>query len=178
MNEARYIVLVPHRDTAARINTMKRRLFEAGHPGAWSFPPVIPLARTETPFPYNTLREAARLLRDDTQGKAFDFIASAVLALPDVRVWGLRSGILLERSVSFLRENGAAEIWADAPLALCVLAKDEREPSLPEMPPDVPPLRISAGFLANMVFAAHEAGERDYSFRWRTGKAAWMPSVR
>lgn len=188
----RFAVLVPHRDTRPALYSFRRRLFAAGIPGAYSFPPVVPLALLERPLGDPELKALAVSLRAlplETGSGVFsaDAVANVGGSLLLIggpggfSFWGLPLNVSapsLPGSLPFPRA------------ALCVAtagrdSKAEREILLNAGDPPLSRFRAAAAAnLAIEFFSADEYvpdGENMlpcFSSRWRIGKPCWLKKAR
>jgi hypothetical protein len=177
-------VLVPHRDIRPALYSFRRRIFAAGIPGAYSLPPVVPLALLERPL-------------DDPELKALA-VSLRALSLE------AGSGVFTAAGPpSLIRGPGGFSFWGFSlnipvpPLpgalfpraALCAAAagKDpgaEREILLETDDPPLPRFRAAAA--ANLAIEFFPADGRapdgesalpGLSSRWRIGKPCWLKKV-
>ncbi|MDR2786639.1 MAG: hypothetical protein LBB83_12085 [Treponema sp.] len=175
----RFAVLVPHRDIRPALYSFRRRLFAAGIPGAYSFPPVIPLALLERPLGDPELKALALSLR------AFSLETGSGVFTADAA-----------GPPSLIRGPGGFSFWGlplDIPVpslpgfpsfprtALCAAAagKDPRaEREILLKTGDPPLLRFRAAAAANLAieFFSGDGGSTlpDLSSRWRIGKPRWL----
>ncbi|MDR2053366.1 MAG: hypothetical protein LBP80_08120 [Treponema sp.] len=178
----RLAVLVPHRDIRPALYSFRRRLFAAGIPGAYSLPPVVPLALLERPLSVPELKALAvslRALSCETESGVF----TADTADPPSLIggpggfsfWGLPLNIpapSLPGSLPFPRT------------ALCAAAagKDAKaEGEILLTTGDPPLLRFRAAAAANLAIEFFPAdGENalpGLSSRWRIGKPCWLRRI-
>lgn len=154
-----YLVLIPHRDAARELRARREVLFRSGRSWARSFPDALFIARLHRPLGPEELAAAARELRAwcaESTDEGFitirDFAADfAPPHLPEDAV---------ERSY------GSPFLPFSWPV----------DPAAPR--PAMPELRFRAGALANLAFSALDAGEGRFLYRWKAGKALWLPSPR
>ncbi|MDR1307662.1 MAG: hypothetical protein LBK74_08830 [Treponema sp.] len=169
-------VLVPHRDCLPLLDEYRRALFAAGLAGAWSFPPVAPIALLRAPLPAGTLKalaaELRRLLgnRKIVPGPAAECVAPGKT--------GGAGGLRLFGPVLDLPRLPPAEetlfSWEKPVLAPAVL--DPRE-GVPDNRISPPALSFRAAALANLVLRPASCGEAGYSFAWETGPLFWLPKT-
>ena len=179
----RLAVLVPHRDIRPALYSFRRRLFAAGILGAYSLPPVVPLALLKRPLGDPELKALAVLLRAlslEMGSGVFSADAAADVGGPPLLIggpggfsfWGLPLNISapsLPGSLPFPRA------------ALCIAAagKDpgaEREILLSAGDPPLPRFRAAAAAnLAIKFFPGEGEGALSgLSSRWRLGKPRWL----
>ncbi|MDR2053984.1 MAG: hypothetical protein LBP80_11285 [Treponema sp.] len=179
----RIAVLVPHRDIRPALYSLRRRIFAAGIPGAYSFPPVVPLALLERPLPDSELKALAASLRTLSLETGGVFTVSAagppsLIGGPGgFSFWGFPLNIPvppLPGALSFPRA------------ALCAAAagtdtETEREILLKTGGPPLPHFRAAAA--ANLAVKFFPADGRvpggestlpGLSSRWRIGKPCWL----
>jgi hypothetical protein len=178
----RLAVLVPHRDIRPALYSFRRRLFAAGIPGAYAFPPIAPLALLEKPLDLCRLKELAAWLRAlslETGGGVFTAGAGGVSLIsgPDgVSFWGL--------PLNIPALPGAPGILPFSRTALCAAAPGRDSDAEREIIPgtgDPPLLRFRAAAAANLSIKFFPAGGivpdsglPGLSSRWRIGKPLWL----
>jgi hypothetical protein len=185
----RFAVLVPHRDIRPALYSFRRRLFAAGILGAYSFPPVVPLALLERPLDNPELKELAVSLRALSL-EAGSGVFTADTAGPPPLIsgpggfsfWGLPLNIPVP-SLPGAPFPCAAICVAAAPYAAAA-GKDPgiEQDIFPET--EAPPLlRFRAAAAANLAIKFFSAdgcvpdGENMFpcfSSRWRIGKPCWL----
>jgi hypothetical protein len=203
----RFVVLIPHRDCRPFLRDYSRRLFAAGLPGAYSFPPVVPLALVSRPCTPGELVLLAHSLREITMTGGRD--------------GRIRTGRPLARASIFFPgkkappgagDAGAPELWGLS-LELGEASGEESSPPGLTLPPGAlpgdlvrgefplpvlgaaligpaapdrelaaavpppPPFFFRAAAVANMVFSPL-GGEPGCSWEWKTGNPRWLPSPR
>ncbi|MDR1142846.1 MAG: hypothetical protein LBK77_01350 [Spirochaetaceae bacterium] len=175
------VVLVPHRDCLPLLDEYRRALFAAGLAGAWSFPPVAPIALLGAPLPAGTLKALAAELRRLLGNRKIVSGPAAGCVAPGKTAGGASRGIRLFGPVLDLpwlpclsRLSLAEETlfpWEKPVLAPAVLDPRER------VPDKHIPLALSfrAAALANLVLRPASCGEAGYSFAWETGPLFWLP---
>jgi hypothetical protein len=178
----RFVVLIPHRDSARALEPYSRKLFAAGFAGAYSFPNVAPLALVSRACSRGELKALAHGLRNLSAGGhdgKLRALAPETVACPSPAL--TLFGPLLDTPVPAPETYpvGAA-LYCFPRLILCAALLgpgDEaltRQAALPE--PSVPPFR--AAMLANMSLTPLDSGAPAYSFAWEIGEPVWLPTYK
>ncbi|MDR1211892.1 MAG: hypothetical protein LBK40_06640 [Spirochaetaceae bacterium] len=194
------LVLIPHRDVSVIMFSFKRALFREGFAGAWSFPPVVPLALLSRQSGKGELRELAEKLRSMLgnkkitgtawAGTAFPAplpgeahgAAGAAGALPETAplpgLWGVSLDMPLP---SFIMEGKKNSLPFDSPVLVSALTRGSVA-----APPELPPPRgitFRAAALASMLFAPLAEGpgngcpeQGSLSFAWELDEPVWLPN--
>ncbi|GHU09710.1 hypothetical protein FACS1894151_08030 [Spirochaetia bacterium] len=175
----RLVSLVPHRDYLQPLPAIKDALFSAGFPGAYSFPPVVPLALVSRPFSPDELKVIAASLRhamneNVSNGKftpAEMGVSSAGGKLDGLSVFGPVLNIPAAENWFPAQCNAEVTAFFDRFVLACALLS----PLAPENAPQfqVTPFRSAA--IANLVLEPLGCGDPRYSFSWKTGKLHWLP---
>lgn len=153
----RYLVLIPHRDAAGELRARKEALFRSGRAWARSFPDALFMARLRRPLSPEELTAAARDLRAGCTDAGND----GFITIRDFAA---------EFSPPPLPED-AVELRYGAPFIPFSWPVDPAAPR-----PAMPELRFRAGALANLAFSVLDAGEGRSLYRWKAGKAVWLPA--
>jgi hypothetical protein len=182
----RFAVLVPHRDIRPVLYSFRRRIFAAGILGAYSFPPVVPLALLERPLEDPELKALAGSLRAlSLEAGSGVFTADAAGPPPLISGPGGFSfwGFPLNIPVPSL--PGA--LFPHAAICAAAAGKDpgiEREILLETEVSPLPHFRAAA--VANLAVRFFPGdgcppdGENAlpyFSSRWRIGKLHWLKRV-
>ncbi|MDR2601338.1 MAG: hypothetical protein LBC53_02645 [Spirochaetaceae bacterium] len=167
--------------------------------GLWSFPPLAPLRRLNAPLSAASLTKTARSLRVCLKNISADgfFRFQNIQTLhfnENSLLWGLSLKAEGPSSLSLFQETlnkNLQECLADAALST-KLNENSFQPPLTlvfgvipageEPPPEVyssfarfDAISFTAAALANMAFSPLRAGDKSFSFCWKTGKPAWLP---
>jgi hypothetical protein len=183
----RFAVMVPHRDIRPALYSFRRRLFAAGILGAYSFPPVVPLALLEKALDAPELKALAvslRILSLEAGSGVFTADSNGPPLLVSgpggFNFWGLPLNIpvpSLPGSLPFPRA------------ALCAAAAG-KDPGVERKillrAGDPPLARFRAAAAANLAvefFPGDECAPNEgdalpgLSSRWRIGKPHWLKRV-
>jgi hypothetical protein len=196
----RFAVLVPHRDIRPALRAYRRRLFAAGIRGAYSFPPVVPLARLTRPLREPELKALAAALRALSLEAGPAFLTNAgggpvtgsfhnANGSFSLSFWGLPLNIPAPPLPSPAQAPSFSPGLLPFPqMALCAaVAGPELEAEREilrtlDAPPD---LRFHAAATANLAIKFYggtvEDGEKTLpglSSRWIIGKPCWLPRPR
>jgi hypothetical protein len=178
----RFVVLIPHRDSARALEPYSRKLFAAGFAGAYSFPNAAPLALVSRACSRGELKALAHALRNLSAGGQdgkLRALAPQTAACPSPAL--ALFGPLLDTPVPAPETYPADVALHCFPrLILCAALLgpgDEaltRQAALPEL--SVPPFR--AAMLANMSLTPLDSGAPAYSFAWEIGEPIWLPTYK
>ena len=194
----RLLVLVPHREVRLAVQKWCAELFNSGLSGAWSFPPVVPLALLSRPVPASELKQCAALLSAHNTSNQSKIKSSApgYSAFPPedseneisgkMSVFGLALELSIPGSLSSLIENKAAH-WFSPPVLGAALVLKNADSEKNEITEKIcriqpPQLLFRAAALAHMsykplsVYSVH-AGSI-YSYQWKIGPLYWLPRQR
>ena len=170
----RLIVLIPHRDVLKPVDAYRRKLFENGFSGAYSFPGTIPLILTKNPYTAAELKQTALFLRAVASGGKYDGKFTSknpeiIHTLPGVSL----GGVSFDISLDGLKIKEKAAALPGISLGLTILKPGTEKPYL-RFSEDFPAPSISfrAGAAANMVYNVLENG----SYSWEIGHPVWLPS--
>ena len=194
---ARFLVLVPHRDSRLLLRKWSESLFQAGFPGAWSFPWAAPLGVLSRPLSASELKHCARSLRESTLSGEKPGITGtgpvSSLFFPDsvMRIFGRTdrsaaiAGPVLEITVpeSAFSGGGAEKITClfPRPVIGCCLLRDFDPKAAPDTAafPCAPEISFRTAALANMLYFPLETKEDSgYSFAWKIGEPHWLPRIK
>jgi hypothetical protein len=177
----RLAVLVPHRDIRPALYAFRRRLFAAGIPGAYAFPPAVPLALLEKPPADSELRSMAATLRALSleAGRGVFTAGGGGLSLISgpggITFWGLPLDIPALPGTPGVRPFPRAALCA----AVCGADPGAEREILPKAG-DPPLLRFSAAAAAKLGIKFFPVGGipadtlPGLSSRWRIGKPFWL----
>jgi hypothetical protein len=188
----RFLVLIPQ-GNAAPLKALKRDLFAAGCPGAWSFPGLAPLALVSRPFGKAELGALASAIRytsmvDGREGKIRPG-KTRMLECPGLP--GIL-GPLLDLPPPVLPPEGV--LFPFPALILAAALADpgdiETERKAADIISRMEPFSFSAAAVANMILEPLVPGDADplapcepepekgYSFRWKIGEPRWLPALK
>jgi hypothetical protein len=179
----RFAVLVPHRDCLKALRDYRRSLFAAGFPGAYSFPPVVPLALVSRPCTPGELRNLSASLRKislsgDADGTFHTGEGTAAECPGGPVLWGPALDIRLS-SLPFPPPD-ALNFRFPAPVLAAAIIGPRTGTAVtddaPAAPPPVPRLSFRAAAVSNMILKPLPGGE--YSFIWEIEKLYWLPSIK
>jgi hypothetical protein len=185
----RFVVLIPHRDCRRFLRDYRRRLFAAGLPGAYSFPPVAPLALVSRPCTPGELAFLSRSLREITMTGGRDgrirggrpLACPGIFGVPAPDLWGLTlelgipPGPGLTLPPGALSEDLVRRKFPAPILGAALIGPGASNRELAAAVPLPPPFFFRAAAVANMVFSPL-GEEPGYSWEWETGKLRWLPS--
>jgi hypothetical protein len=174
-NYLRLIVIVPHRDALKAVNTYRRKLFEHGFSGAYSFPGIIPLFVTKKPYTLTELKQTAFSLKKiisshNPEGKFFSKQVDLINSLPQFSLGGLSFDISLD-GLSIKKDDTALPRFL---LGLTFLKAGTEESFLMFTNNEPPPfISFRACSVANMIYSVSD----DSTFSWEIGHPVWLPSM-
>jgi hypothetical protein len=162
----RFVVLVPHRDTALIIKKERRRLFDEGLLGAYSFPVAAPLAITKRPLTINELKITASEISAGINGKINAFDNGKINATALIQSYNI-IGKELSLSAPQIPEATAFEkiILCTALTKAC---RTEKFVSIPDF-------AFRAAAIANMTLRPLD---EEFSFEWNIGRLVWLSGRR
>jgi hypothetical protein len=170
----RFIVLIPHRDTGGPLRALRRDLFAAGIAGAFSFPPLAPVALVSRPFTVPELRGLARTLREASLAGGRDGTISAGEPASLTCPGGLSLyGPVLDLGVPEL-PPGAVFRFPFLAICAALIGKGDKA----GLPHPFKAFSFRAAAVANMILTPLDCGEPGYSYRWQIGIPRWLPSPR
>jgi len=185
--EFRFIILIPGRDTEKLLDEYRASLFANGFYGAYSFPPVAPLAELSRPFNRDELKELAgniRKLSMSHDGK----ISSAESGVDIIEGFGEYSffGLRLDFPADplaieklFPKTTKGKIVRHLFPPVLCASLVYSGENHLPK---EWPSLSFRAASLANLAIRPLPGGDKGeahvYSFEWKMGEPIWLPAYK
>jgi len=169
-NSVNFLVLVPHRDSRIPLRGWSASLFNAGLPGAWSFPWAAPLTVLHRPLNEKTLKSLAGALRRQISKNGGKFTAgdSVSAALP-AHIFKEKSAFIYGPALNITTELGI-EYPVMEPV---VMGSALHYGILPQNLPPPPQISFRAAAIANMCYWPLPASE--YSFEWEIGKLYWLP---
>jgi hypothetical protein len=175
LKPARFIVLIPHRDSGKLLRDYKGRLFALGINGAYSFPIAAPLALVSQPFTKEELKSLAQSLRalSAAEGRNGRISAGELRTLP----W-LEGLSFFGPGLDLPIPDFPQEVSYRFPsLVLCAgLIKTRDQALLPQG--TGPSFFFRAAMVANLILRPLPAGETGYSFEWRIGTPVWLPAYK
>jgi hypothetical protein len=183
LGEYRFIILIPARDTQKLLHEYQDALFTNGFYGAYSFPPVAPLAELSSPFNRDELKELAGNIRKLTlarDGKISSAESCLKSGFGEYSFFGPRLDFpadppAIEELLS--ATAGGKIIRVFSPPVLCAaLAR----PGETRSPKEEPTLSFRAAALANLALRPLP-GTGDapaYSFEWKMGEPVWLPAYK
>jgi hypothetical protein len=169
--------------------SVKRALFGAGLAGAWSFPPLVPLAFLDRPPERAELRELAEKLRSLLGGKKISGLAwtdgvfpggATVSSAPMPAFWG--AALDMPPPLSIVEGTKNALPFDRAVLVAALVRNSGAVPSGDL--PDPGGISFRAAALAFMLLAPLEALQKDasekdeakLSFTWELDEPVWLPN--
>ncbi len=167
----RLIVLIPHRDALKSIGIYRRRLFENGFSGAYSFPGVIPLIITKNPYTPGELKQTTLFLRNLVSGGHDGWFTSKTPEIMDSLPGISLGGLSFDISLAGLELKDGAAALPRPFLGITVLNPGEEEPYLrfsAAVPP--PPVSFRAAAAANLVYGIPGT----CSCIWEIGHPVWL----
>jgi hypothetical protein len=176
LKPARFVVLIPHRDSGKLIRDDKSRLFALGINGAYSFPIAAPLALVSQPFTKEELKSLAQSLRalSVAEGRNGKIAAGELRTLPwqeDLSFFGPGLDLPIP---DFPQERVSYRFPS---LVLCAgLIKTADQALLSQG--TGPSFFFRAALVANLILRPLSSGERDFSFEWKIGSPVWLPSYK
>jgi hypothetical protein len=110
-NRLRLIALIPHKDALKESLEYRRKLFEHGFSGSYSFPLVIPLIITKKPYTLAELKQTAlsmkkMILSNNADGKYISQKTDSIDILPGFLIGGPSFDFSLDESA--LKKDDAA----------------------------------------------------------------------
>jgi hypothetical protein len=184
----RFVILIPHRDSAVILNQYRARLFSLDFPGAHSFPSAAPLAGLSRPLSRDELKGLARNIRALVKGNGGKIIAAgtAMAETQKLSFFGPRMNLSLDVNIfpETAREKVLFILFPPVLCAALVYPEDcsPDDCSKAENPrrDETPALSFRAAALANLAVRPLSAELRfgEYSFEWRIGPPVWLPADR
>ena len=172
-NKIRYfLVLIPHRDSLVIPREIRRKLFEAGFPGAYSFPLAVPLAGLSEPLNREELKHAAGSIRNVTIAKQGWITAGnpGLLQTQDFSFFGPVLDLPLADAVPFSGNRKILHSFQKAVLCTAISAI----PAAVEYEP----FSFRAAIVTNLAILPLDSGAHLYSYKWRLGPEHWLPSFK
>lgn len=183
---ARFLVLLPHRESRGLLNDYREQLFSAGIKGAWSFPPAAPLAVLSKSLGRNELREIAQKIRSCTlandgkinagkpeivrcPGSAFSTEASQDAAA----IFGPALDLPAPDTILTAGNENILHIFPKAVLCAALMPPC----GIPEVC-DFRQFSFRAAVITNLVIRPLEYGAAPFSFEWRLGPECWLPAYK
>ena len=197
---ARFIILIPHRDSLIQLVKYRERLFSLGFCGAWSFPLAAPLAMVSRPFSNGELKELARNIRSLTKendGKIHS--GSTAIAncsgktiinddkegnvymkkeIEHLSFFGPLLNLAVEEAI--FPETAKSRVLSLFQPLLCVSLVEQGKTQ--NNAGDAPALSFRAASLANLAIRPIRGTEPlsteqpDYSFEWEMNPPVWLPA--
>jgi len=169
------LVLVPHRDVRFVLRKYSAGLFNAGFPGAFQFPWVVPVASLSKRLSSDELKHCARACRETFVKEKFTAMHGATVEFSDgASLFGPR----LEQNIPLdaFSESAALKIkslFSPQVIGSCFLWEQTKTPPLP------PQLSFRAAAFANMICQPVQI-ETDGAagFIWKIEKLSWLPAFR
>ena len=181
---ARFLVLLPHRDSLLPQENLRTKLFAAGFKGAYSFPPVALLAALSAPLDRNELKEAARGIRNATVAKvgkisAGNIDAVIIPASDNIVLAGPELDLPALNDISFIMEEktSAKIIHIFQKVILCAAIMDSAADltGIQTAAGPMQPFSFRAAVVTNLAIRPLEDGVFPYSLEWRLGPECWLP---
>jgi hypothetical protein len=172
--------------------SFKRRFFTEGLAGAWSFPPLVPLAILARPPERTELRDMAEKLRSMLGNEKITGAAWTRGAFPQVKgkadlslpaLWGVSLAMPLPKRIIGEKENS---LPFDKAILVSALVRDFD--AVPGGLPAPDSISFRAAALAFMLFAPLEADSPggspanttgkngSLSFAWELDEPIWLPN--
>jgi hypothetical protein len=188
---SRFVILIPHRDAGTILDKFRARLFAAGYPGAYSFPPAAALAMTSRPFSRDELKALAGNIRSLTRERDGKILCAGTAFVPCPQGVGAKEeeisgaaakpksfpffGALLSFPLkeSLFPHTAKGKI-IEIPSSAALCAATVRPGEIPVYI-DAPELSFRAAYIANLAMRPLGSGENGYSFEWRIGPPVWLP---
>jgi len=176
---ARFLVLLPHRESRRILENFRQKIFSQEFPGAFSFPPVAPLAVISKAFSRDELRELAGEIRKAVigDGKITAGITDQVHC-PDTPglppPWGFLGPALdLPPLDSFRMLKNEKVIYVFPKTILCAAVVDNA--CTIKTFPESMPFSFRAAIITNLAIRPLDY---PYSFEWRLGPECWLPAYK
>jgi len=185
LQEFRFIVLIPGRDTEKLLDEYRVSLFAKGFYGAYSFPPAAPLAELSRPFNRDELKELAGNIRKCSMahdGKFSSAESCLISGFGEYSFFGLRLDFsanlsTIEELLSETARDKITRIFFPPILCAAFLHSEENQ-----FPKEGPVLSFRAAALANLAIRSlpgRTTGEAPaYSFEWKMGEPVWLPAYK
>ena len=185
--EYRFVILIPGRDTEKLLDEYRASLFTKGFSGAYSFPPVAPLAELSQFFGKDELKELAgniRKLSMAQDGKLSSAGNGLNAGFGALSFFGpllnpSADPIVIEAVVEGLSETARKKITRSFfPSVLCAALVRSGEKPLPK---EGPTLSFRAAALANLAIRPLPEGTAEapvYSYEWEMGPLVWLPAYK
>ena len=187
---ARFLVLLPHRDSLKSIEDLRKKLFAMRFYGAYSFPAAAPLALLSRPFDQDELRNLAHETRDATVAKdgkissgINDLLSWPRAGLPEqakpaecfeeIEFFGPVLDLPPLDNFASLNNSKVLHIFPKALLCASVLAGNSGR-NVPA--PSLMPLSFRPAVISNLAIRPLKNGASPYSFEWRLGPGCWLPA--
>jgi hypothetical protein len=153
----------------------RRKLFEAGFMGAYSFPAAAPLALLSRPLSKEDLKKIAREIRGVTLSKDGKITATGtgLVRCPENTPFeGALCGPLLDISAESLSGlNNEKTLYIFPKIILCAAIVSNEQ-----IPAEFPELSFRAAMVSNLAISPLKSGVAPYSLRWRLGQGCWLPA--
>jgi len=179
----RFISLIPSRDTEKFIEEYQTALFAKGFHGAYSFPPVAPLAEVLHPFSRDDLKKIAVNIRKLTMvhdGKITSAESCTNAGFEKLSFFGPHLDLTVSVIEEILCETAKGKIARTfSPIVLCAALTDSTEAN--PLADKCPALSFRAAALANITIRYLNGGigkALPYSFEWETGPLVWLPAYK
>jgi len=179
--EYRFVILIPGRDTEKFVSEYRAALFAKGFYGAYSFPPVAPLAELSSPLNRDELKEFAGNIRKFSMaqdGKISGAGNGSNAGFGKLAFFGPL--LNLPPAGEIIPETAKGKIiFSLFPPALCAALVPSGE-NLP--PKEGPSLSFRTAALANLAIRPlrrENGGEAcAFSFEWEMGEPVWLPAYK
>ena len=186
---ARFLVLLPHRDSRNLLENYRQKLFAFGFAGAYSFPPAAPLALLSRSLDRNELKQIAREIRKITLTRNGKITAgnSDTVHFPaggpfeNAAFFGPVLDLQPPESIPGIDNEKTLYVLPKA--VLCAAVTDPANSSAFSNtaclnPPDLTPFSFRAAIITNLVIRPLENGAAPFSFEWRLGPECWLPAYK
>jgi len=170
---ARFVILIPHRDSLRPLEEYRRRLFSLGIHGAHAFPAAAPLASVSRPFSRQELKVLTRNIRDSLSGENFSSgHENARLKALGFVFFGPYLNLSIDENL--FPQSALTKLLHvfSSPLLCAALVGDEKPVS-----EEAPAISFRAACLANLAMRPLSGGEAGYSFEWNIGPPVWLPKL-
>jgi len=186
---AKFLVLIPHRDSLVCMEDFRQKLFTAGFRGAYSFPAAAPLATLSRSLTRDELREIGRRIRTAVNGGmicsgAMDELNLKIQGVDffdDVSFFGPALDLPPLRQIVGIGNEQVIEVLPSAVLCAGILrAGDLGGGGLGEVDlkkiAEFPTINFRAAMITNLTVRPLAGGSAaSYSYEWRLGPECWLP---
>jgi hypothetical protein len=185
LQEFRFIILIPGRDTEKLLDEYRASLFANGFYGAYSFPNAAPLAELSRPFNRDELKELAGNIRKlsmahDGKISSTESGVDIIEGFGEYSFFGLRLDFAADPPAIeklFPKTTNGKILRLLFPPVLCASLVHHGENHLPK---EGLALSFRAAALANLaIHPLSSTGDAPaYSFEWKMGEPAWLPAYK